>query len=143
MPDQAEGQAEDLISGLMKRVTGDGGAKGGSSFPVTLILVGILVVVISIMGFQLAFAKRRAAELTVKIRRAEEEKKRAEENVKLGENSTARQVAQEEVQARGKEVLGLKAKLARRHQEHKRALGKLKGITSWDDIVIIDGRSGE
>ena len=46
------------------------------------------------------------------IRRAEEEKKRALENVKLGENSTARQLAQEEAKARGQEVLGLKAKLA-------------------------------
>ena len=76
----------------------------------------------------------------MQVRRAEEEKKRAEESAKLAENSTARQAAQEEIKALSKDVLGLKARIARRHAEQKEMAAQLKPVTSWDDIMVVDGR---
>lgn len=132
-------QAENLIGSLMDRIAGSG-EKASSSGPVTLVLLGLLVLVVSILGIKLAWAKRKAAELAVQVRRAEEEKKRAEENAKLAENSTTRQAAQEEIKALSKDVLGLKARMAKRHSEQKELAEQLKPVTSWDDIVVVDGR---
>ena len=137
-PDEKE-----LIGSLMDQIAGKGEGdkkESSSSWPVTMVMLGVLVLVISILGFKLAWAKRKAAELAVKVRRAEEEKTRAEENVKLGENATARQAANEEVKARSLEVLGLKARIAKRHTEQKAMVEQLSPITSWDDINVVDGR---
>lgn len=111
-----------------------------ASWIVTLFLIAGLVVGISIIGIKLVLAKRRAAELAAKIRKAEEEKKQAEENIKLANNTTARQAAQEEVKALSKEILGLKAVMAKRETAHKENVKELEGITSWDDFIVVDGR---
>lgn len=132
-----EEQAEGLINSLMDRIASK---EGGASMPVTLVLVGILVIVVSVMGIRLAFAKRKAAELAVKLSRAEEEKARAQENEKLAENSTARQSAREEVAALNVEIGCLKNKMAIRHHGHEEDVKKLRSITSWDDLVVEDKR---
>ena len=111
-----------------------------ASWIVTFFLIAGLVVGISIIGIKLVLAKRKAVELAAKIRKAEEEKKQAEENVKLSENDTARQTAREEVKAFSKEVLGLKAQMAKRQVDHEKSVEELQGITSWDDIIVVDGR---
>jgi len=136
-----ESQAGDIVSSLMKRIAGGGEeAAKSSSFPVTLVLVGILVLVISIFGIRMAFAKRKAAELAAKIRKIEEEREQAKEKEKLAENSAARLAARDEVKALGKEILGLKAKMAHRQSAHEKEVEKLRSVTSWDDIVIVDAR---
>ena len=133
--------SESVIKDLMDRIAGQGEeSKGQSSFPVTIVLVGILVIFISILGIKLAWAKRKAAELAIQVRRAEEEKKRAKENVRLGDNATARQAASEEAKAREKEILSLKARLAKRQSDKDVMAEELKAVTDWDDIKVVDGR---
>jgi len=143
MPDQEEKLEEkDLLSGLMKQISGDGEDSKSASFPVTMVLVGIVVLIVSFIGIKMALAKRKAAELAYKIRKIEEEKAQAEEKVKLGKNSTARLAAKDEVKALQREILGLKAKMAMRAANHTEAVDKLRSITSWDDIEIVDARDG-
>ena len=100
-----------------------------------------VVLFISILGIKLALAKRKAVELAIQVRRAEEEKKRVEEAIKLNENSDIRQVIQEEIKTCQKEVLRLKARMAKRQSIQKEIADQLKSITSWDDIIIIENRS--
>ena len=135
-----EPQAEGLISSLMGKITGTGEGNSPSSFPVTLVLVGFMVLVLSIFGIRMALAKRKAAQLAAKIRKIEEEREQAKEKVKLADNSTARQTARDEATALGKEILGLKARMAKRHSEHREEVKELESVTSWDDIVIVDAR---
>ncbi len=142
MPLDAEnGQGEKLLSALMGAITGTGEGQKPSSFPVTMVLIGFVVLVISVFGIRMALAKRRAAQLTAKIRKIEEEKEQAKEKEKLAENSTARQAAREEVSALGKEILKLKARIAKRHVDHEKDVEELKSVTSWDDILIVDRRA--
>jgi hypothetical protein len=140
-PEEQKSEEENLLSGLMKQISGGGEGEKSSSFPVTMVLLGVVVLIISLMGIKLALAKRQAAKLAVQVRRTEEEKKRVKEKLELSNNSTERQAAQEEIQALGKEVLGLKAKIVLRQSEHRKNVDELKGLTSWDDIVIVDGRN--
>lgn len=140
MPPEEKPKEENLLSDLMKQIAGDGEDKKSSSFPVTMVLIGVVVLIVSLMGIKLALAKRQAAKLAVQVRRAEEEKKRVKEKLKLSENSTERQTAQEEIKALGKEVLGLKARIATRQAAHRRHVDDLKGLTSWDDVVVLDSR---
>jgi uncharacterized protein HemX len=135
-----EEEAKSLISDLMDRISGSE-EKSSSSTPAMLILLGLLVLVVSVLGIKLAWAKRKAAELAVQVRRAEEEKKRAEENAKMAENSAARQTAQQEADALGKDIDNLKSQIAQRHEEQKELVSQLNPVTSWDDIVVIDGRN--
>lgn len=140
MPNQDEKeQAEDLISGLMKRIAGDGeDKKSSSSFPVAMVLLGIVVLIISFMGIKLAWAKRKAAELAVQVRRAEEEKKRAKEDLELANNSAEREAAQGEIEALTVEVLELKKEIADRQVQHTKDMKQLEGVTSWDDVIVVD-----
>jgi uncharacterized protein YxeA len=141
MPDKTEEKSEkNLLSDLMNQIAGSGEDGKSPSFPVTMVLIGIMVLVLAVVGIKMAFAKRRAAELAYKIRKAEEEKAQAEEDVKLGENSEARYVANEEVKARQREILNLKAKMALRTAAHKNEVKKLESVTSWDDIEVVDAR---
>jgi len=140
MPDQKQDKPENLLSSLMKQIAGTGEGKKSSSFPVMMVLVGIVVLVVSIMGIKLALAKRKAAKLAAQIRKSEEEKIQAQENLKLASNTTARQTAREEIAALTKETLGLKARMARRQAAHEESIKELEGITSWDDIEIVDAR---
>jgi len=140
MPEQEQKEQKNLLSGLMKQVAGTEEGKKPSSFPVMMVLVGIVVLIVSIMGIKLALAKRKAAKLAAQIRKSEEEKVQAQENLELADNATARQTAREEIKALTKESLGLKAKMAKRQLEHEKSVKELQGITSWDDIVVVDGR---
>lgn len=141
MPDEKEPlKEENLLSGLMKQVVGSEGGNSPSSFPVTMVLIGIVTLIISFMGIKLALAKRKAAQLAVQVRRSEEEKKRIKEEMQLAENSEKRQAAQEEIQELTKEILGLKAQIAKRQAAHLEYVDGLKGVTSWDDIVVVDSR---
>lgn len=133
--------ATNLISSLMEKVAGKGDSKG-SSLPVTLILVGIIVLILAVSGLKMAFTKRKAAKLAAQIRKAEEEKKRVEENLKLTDNAIVKQAHWEEIRAISKEILVLKSKMAIRQIAHKKAVKSLQLVTSWDDIEIMDGRDG-
>lgn len=140
MPEDKDKSEKNIISDLMNQIAGTGEDKKSSSFPVTMVLVGILVLVLAVFGIRMAMAKRKAAKLAYKIRKIEEEKERARENEKLAENSTARMTAKEEVKALGKEILQLKANMAMRMSDHKAEVEKLQAVTSWDDIVVVDAR---
>ena len=140
MPDSEEKSEKNLLSDLMKQIAGDGEDKKSSSFPVTMVLVGVVVLIVSLMGIKLALAKREAAKLAVQVRRAEEEKKRVKEKIELSNNSTERQTAQEEIKALTKEIFNIKARIATRHASHRRRVDELKGLTSWDDVIVLDSR---
>lgn len=130
-----------LLTSLMKQISGDEEGKP-SSFPVTMVLLGFVVLVVSLMGIKLALAKRKAAQLAVQVRRAEEEKARIKEQAELGANEEERKKVDEVVRVLSKEVLGLKAKIALRHRDHREYVRELDGITQWDDIVVVDNRDG-
>ena len=140
-PDQGTKPEENLLSGLMKQIAGDGEDKKSSSFPVTMVLIGIMVLIISLMGIKLALAKRQAAKLAVQVRRAEEERKRLKEKIELSDNATERQASHEEVKALTKEILGLNARIAKRQSDHLKSVSQLQAITSWDDVVVVDSRN--
>jgi signal transduction histidine kinase len=138
MPNQHQADdASGLISSLMERIAGKEDSTR-SSFPITIIAISILVLVVAVMGVKLAWTKRKAAELAVKVRRAEEEKERAKENIELSVNAAEREASQEEVKALGKEILDLKAKIADRQTQHTKDMKQLEGVTSWDDVIVVD-----
>lgn len=132
-----EEEEKGLLSSFMDRIASTDKAV---STPTALILIGFVVLLISIFGIRMALAKRKAAQLAAKVRKIEEEREQAKEKEKLADNSTARQAARDEVAALGKEILQLKAKMARRHTDHKKDVEELKSVTSWDDILIVDAR---
>jgi len=142
MPElQPQAETESLLKSLMDKVSGgEGESEKASSLPVTLVIIGILVVIVSIIGIKLAFAKRKAAELASKLRKAEEEKAQAVENAKLAENSNARQTSWEEIKALDIEIQELHKQIDARRLAHEETAKELKSITSWDDIKIVDGR---
>ena len=133
-----QNQAKNLIGSLMNQIAGQG--EKSSSWPVMLIFLSVFVIFISILGIKLAWAKRVAVKLAIQVRRVEEEKKRVEEDAKLSENSVVRQAAQEKITTCTKEVLKLKAQIAKRYSEQKEMADQLKSITSWDDIVVVNIR---
>jgi septal ring-binding cell division protein DamX len=142
MPDGQEKSKpeKNLLSGLMDQIAGIGEGKKPSSFPVMMVLVGIVVLVVSLMGIRMALAKRKAAKLAFKIRKAEEAKAQAEENEKLAENANARAAARSEMKTLQREILSLKAKMVKRTVEHQKEVDQLRAVTSWDDIEVIDAR---
>jgi uncharacterized protein YxeA len=123
------------ISDVMDMVTGRGGNEK-ASWPVMLVLIIVVVIVLAIVGVKMALAKRKAAELAFKIRKAEEKKKQAEEDSKLRQNSEDKQAAWEEVRTLSKEVLSLKAQMAVRSEKHKKHIADLEAVTSWDEIEV-------
>jgi hypothetical protein len=125
---------------IMDMVTGRAKESEKASWPVTLILLAGLVITISILGLRLAMSKRKAAELAVKVRRAEEEKKRVVEAKELEENAHTREALEKKSQDITGKILGIKAQMALRMQKHKEAADGLRSVTSWDEVVVFDAR---
>lgn len=136
----AEEKLTHPLHDIMDAVTGRAKESEKASWPVTLFLLAGLVIAISFLGIKLAMAKRKAAELAIKMRRAEEEKARAEEDAKLKENKDEQKEAWTRVRERSKEILSLKAQMIVRMKKHEQAVKDLQAITSWDDFVVVDDR---
>jgi len=122
------------LQDLMGMLTDQGGSK--ASWPVMLFVLAGIVIIFSVMGIRMAMAKRKAAELASKLRKAEEEKVQAAEAAKMIGNADDRKAAFEAIKVLNKDVLSLKAKMVKRSVDHHALLEDLKSVTSWDDLII-------
>jgi hypothetical protein len=139
MTDAGKSGEKTGLQELMDRVAG---AKGDpSSWPVTLFLLGLLVVILSVVGIKLALTKRKAAELARKLREQEEVAKASKEDEKLASNEEVRLEAEKVTQEAQQQVQGFKDELAARKVSHEEYVRELQSITSWDDVVVVDARS--
>jgi len=140
MPDQSkpEGIDEGLVQSIMDKISGQAGNK--ASWPVMLFLLGLLVLVFSILGIKLALARRQAAELAAKLRKAEEVAKQEQEKVQLANNALDRETAQLAADAAQLQVEDLHQLLEAQRLAHEEKVREIKGVTSWDNLVIVDKR---
>jgi glucose-6-phosphate-specific signal transduction histidine kinase len=128
-------------SGLKKLMDQVAGAKGdASSWPVTIFLLSIFVIILSILGIKLALTKRRAAELARKLREQEEAAKQAKENEAMAGNEEARKDAQEVIKDVEARVAAIQSDMDARRVAHEEYVKELKSISDWDQIVVVDAR---
>jgi len=128
-------------SGLKKLLDQVAGAKGdASSWPVTVFLLAIFVIILSILGIKLALTKRGGAEAARKLREQLEAEKQAKENEKLAANEEARREAQEVIKDAEARITALQDEIDTRRSNHEEYVKQLQEVSSWDDIVVVDAR---
>lgn len=128
-------------SGLQKLMDSVSGSKGeASSWPVTVFLLGILVLILAVVGIKMALTKRRAAELARKLREQEESIKVAKENERLAANDEARRDAQEVIKDLEGQITELRDEMDVRKINHEDYVKELQAVSGWDDIVVVDKR---
>lgn len=123
---------------LMDQVAGVGGDQ--ASWPAAVFLISIFVIVLSIVGIQLALTKRKAAQLASDLRKAQEAQKEAEENAKLAADAAAQKDAQQVIADAQAKVTALQADLDSRKIDHDSYVKELQSVISWDDVVVVDAR---
>lgn len=128
------------IHDLMEMVAGSKGGKG-ASLPITIILIGGVVLVLAIMGIQLALAKRKAAKLASKLRLEEEARATAKEEVARADSDAKKEAAKKEAAAADKRIQATSLELLDLQSKHQERLKTLSAVTSWDDITVSDKRS--
>lgn len=135
----AEEKQEHPIHELVNMMSGQGGSK--ASWPVTLFLIAALVIAISILGIRLAMAKRKAAELASKARRAEEAQIQANEKKGMAKNKEERLAAKAEFKAASAKAKKIKQEVAKTRARHNTLVKDMTAVTSWDDVQVVDRRS--
>jgi len=109
---------------------------GSSSIVVYILLIGVAVIGISIVGWLLVRARRRAAQLAYELRKKEEEQKRAAEEHKLAENAKARNDAHKKVKKLDGDIQKLKKKLVTEKALQETRAKALQDATSWKDLGL-------
>lgn len=131
------------LSNLVESIAGspkEEKSSTGTSFPVAIILIGVVVLIVSVLGIMLVLARRKAARLAAQVRKLEEEKLQLKENQLLEEN--------EEKRAKGEAIIkATEEKIAKTEEalEEVNALGRaraesLASVTTWDDLTVVDKR---
>jgi len=132
---------ESELKQLMDKVAG---AKGDqSSWPATVALLAVFVIVLAVLGIKLALTKRKAAQLASDLRRAQEEKIAAEENAKLAANEMMRKDAEEMIKDAQARAETLNNELDAHKVTHDEYVKQLQSISSWEELVVVDGRDGQ
>lgn len=111
-----------------------------SSFPVYLILIGIVVIAFAVMGWLIVRARRQAAQLSYELRKKEEEQKRLVEDAKKVQNETARQEAESKIATLNASIEELKKKLSESEAAAAERAKALTQATTWNDITVVDKR---
>lgn len=126
--------------GLVDRIVGTGGQRSGTSFPATLILLGVVVVIFSAMGVTLVLSRRKAARLAAQLKRVEEEKAQAEENFRLDLNKAKRHEHTVEINRLDLHVRDLKVQIEGLEERNRHTVEDIAKITDWKDFVVVDKR---
>ena len=138
MPDEGK-EAQSLVSGLLRSIEGVEDSKG-SSLPVAVFLMGLVVLAISYFGWQLVRARRRSAKLARDLRKAQESQRQAAEDHKLANNNAARNVAHKKVKRLEAGITELKKKIGVSNAAQQKQAKALADVTRWDDLVVVDKR---
>jgi uncharacterized protein HemX len=140
MPDESkETPKENPLSGMITKVAGKEDTER-SSFPVAFVIAAIAALGFAVMGFLLMRARRKAAILASKLRKAEEAKVQAVENRKLAKNKEDRKKASETALLLGKEINKLEDELKALDESSTERRESLAELTKWDDFVVVDRR---
>jgi hypothetical protein len=123
---------------LLDTVAGTGGDK--SSWPATVFLLTIFIILLSVLGIKLALTKRKAAELASELRSVKEKETEAAENAKMAQNEIERTNAAETVKDAQLHIDEIKEGLQQAQAEHQQYVKELQSVTNWDQINIVDGR---
>lgn len=139
--DQESGGIEQLLLNLVDKAAGKGGDSKGASFPVYVVLTGVVCLLFALVGFMAVRAKRRAAQLEYDLRKKDEEQKRLAEQLLLEQNDTKRAEAEDQVTKLTDDIQGLKKELevvGSAAADRSKALAQ---AASWDDLVLVDKRT--
>ena len=112
----------------------------GSSFPVYLILTGLVMLGFAISGWLAVRARRRAAQLEYELRKKKEEQLEAAERAALIISSDARASAESKVKVITSEIQQLQLKITENESKAADRAKALAQATSWSDLVIVDKR---
>jgi len=139
MPD-SDGAHKSNLWSMVDKIVGTGDGKSGTSLPATLILLGVVVVIFSIMGVTLVLSRRRAARLAAQLRRAEEDKVQAEEQVRLNHNNEQRYAHQAKINGLDLRIRDIKDQIGGLDERNRNTLGDIAKITDWNDFIVVDKR---
>lgn len=112
----------------------------GVALPIALILLGLVVVGFAVLGIMLVMARRKAAALAAQVRKLEEDKLQAIEEIKLAENEKARFDSGLKVDELKGQIEKLRSQLDQLQTENKARAETLSKITNWDDLIVVDRR---
>lgn len=113
----------------------------GSSFPVYIILTGLVMFGFAIMGWLAVRARRRSAQLEYELRKKKEEQEQAAERAALVINADMRSSAESRVQVLSSEVRQLQLKIDENRNKAADRAKALAQASSWADLVIVDKRT--
>jgi uncharacterized protein HemX len=143
--EQVEPGSSKLLNSLLELSNKASGksedASSGSSFPVYIILTGLVMLGFAIMGWLAVRAKRQAAQLEYELRKKEEELARSREQVKLDQDAEIRKTAEGKVAGLTSSIQELKEKLQVIEVDAADRARALAKATSWNDLVVTGGRS--
>lgn len=126
---------------LASRVAGSSdGGRATSSFPIALVVIVFLVLTVSVICIKVLFSRRKVAKMMSEMRLADERKIQALEDEELAECEGERLAAQNVVAEAEERVEELKDQIQERRWEHTKLVGKLRAVTNWDDLEVIDAR---
>lgn len=144
MPDnqqkaKSESPSQQLLV-LMDKASGKVEDSKGSSLPVYIVLVGIIVILFAVMGLLIVHSRRKAARLAYKLRQKEEELVRKSEDAKLKQHASDREKAKRRAAQLEAEIEELKEKLKASKELAAKRAETLSQAADWDDLLVVDKR---
>lgn len=107
-----------------------------SSLATYLVLIGLVVAGFAVMGFLVARARRRAAKMAFKLRKAKEEQRRALEESRLSDNAERREAAHYEACHLYEEIDKLKKEIQRNKNVTAERVKAIQEATSWKELGL-------
>jgi hypothetical protein len=134
------GGFEQALLALVDKAAGKAEDSKGSSFPVYLILTGLVMLGFAISGWLAVRARRRSAQLEYELRKKHEEQLEAVERATLIISADMRSSAESKVQVLSSEIRQLQLKITENSSKSADRAVMLAQATSWSDLVIVDKR---
>lgn len=138
MTDAGKKDEKTGLKKLLDSVAGTGADK--ASWPATVFLLSLFVLILSFLGIKLALAKRKAAELAAQLRLQQEVAKAAKEDEKMAHNAEEREYAQGVIKETNETIVALQDEIYQRKIEHDDYVRELESVSSWDDIIVVDSK---
>lgn len=130
-----------LLLDLVDKASGNVEGSKGSSLPVFIILISVVVLAFAIMGWVIVQARRKAARLASQLRKKEEELVRITEDCQLREQAEARADAERRAATLQAEIKELKEKLEDSRAAAADQAKMLSQATGWNDLEVVDKRA--
>lgn len=129
------------LVGLVKAATergkkAKGDAPSNSSLAAYLVFLGLAVLGFAVMGFLLVRARRKAAKMELKLRKLEEEHRRAVEDSKLAQTAERRESAYYESRHLYEEVDTLKKEIKRNKGIATERVKAVQEAMSWKELGL-------